>query len=54
LQQASGTRGGLFPVLEVDARNPRDVKTLLLALTSMLDMSERFPSRAGAGQGLHV
>lgn len=54
LHHAAGAVGGVFPVLEVDARSPRDVKTLLLALTSMLEMSERFPSRAGAGKGLHA
>lgn len=42
------------PVLEVDARSLHDVKTLLLTLTSMLDMSERFPLRAASGQGLHA
>lgn len=46
LNQTPGTVGGVLPVMEVDARSPRDVKTLLLALTSMLDMSERFPARA--------
>lgn len=42
------------PVLEVDARSLHDVKTLLLTLTAMLDMSERFPARASSGQGLHA
>ncbi len=51
--QAASAVGCAFPVLEVDARSPRDVKTLLLALTSMLDMSERFPSRTGSGKGMH-
>jgi len=53
LQLSAGAVGGAFPVLEMDARSPHDVKTLLLALTSMLDMSERFPSRAGTGRGAH-
>jgi signal recognition particle receptor subunit beta len=35
--------GGL-PILTIDARNPQNVRTLLLALTAMMDMSERFPS----------
>jgi signal recognition particle receptor subunit beta len=38
--------GGVTPVFETDARNSRDVRTLLMALTSMLDMLERFPLRA--------
>lgn len=42
------------PVLEADARSLHDVKTLLLALTSMLDMNERFPVRVAAGKGLHA
>jgi signal recognition particle receptor subunit beta len=39
--------GSVFPVLEVDARSADDVKTLLLVLTSMLEMCDRFPSRKG-------
>lgn len=53
-QQAAGVVGSAFPVLEVDARCGRDVKTLLLALTSMLDMVERFPARAALSKGLHA
>jgi signal recognition particle receptor subunit beta len=39
--------GGLgpVPVMEVDARNRRDVRALLLALTSMLEALERFRLR---------
>lgn len=46
-QCAEDTKGAVFPVLAVDARSPRDVKTVLLALTAMLDMCERFPVRKG-------
>lgn len=53
LQLSAGVVGGALPVLEMDARSPRDVKTVLLALTSMLDMSERFPARAGNSRSLH-
>lgn len=53
-EPASSTRWQAVPVLETDARSLHDVKTLLLALTSMLDMSERFPARSPAGQGLHA
>jgi len=41
-------RGGLVPVMEVDARDRRDVRTLLLALTSMLEMAVRVPGRSEA------
>lgn len=34
------------PIFRVDARERRDVTALLLALTAMLEMNERFPSRA--------
>jgi len=34
------------PILEVDARNRDDVRVLLLALTSLLEMSARVPGRA--------
>jgi signal recognition particle receptor subunit beta len=47
LQFAKSTIGGVFPVLEVDARSYEDVRTVLLVLTSMLDMCERFPVRKG-------
>ena len=53
-QTASGDRRQAVPVLETDARSLHDVKTLLLALTSMLDMNERFPARSSAGRGLHA
>ncbi|WP_141397483.1 ATP/GTP-binding protein [Polaromonas sp. AER18D-145] len=53
-EPASITRRQAVPVLETDARNLHDVKTLLLALTSMLDMNERFPARSSAGRGLHA
>lgn len=33
------------PILEVDARDPRDVRVLLLTLTAMLEMASRFPGR---------
>ncbi|MDO9400452.1 MAG: ATP/GTP-binding protein [Polaromonas sp.] len=42
------------PVLEADARSLHDVKTLLLALTSMLDMNERFPARGSSNKSLHA
>jgi uncharacterized protein len=45
---ATGTLGGVLPVLEVDARSYEDVRIVLLTLTSMLDMCERFPARKGA------
>ena len=44
---ATNAMGGVFPVLEVDARNHEDVKTVLLVLTSMLQMCERFPAHKG-------
>jgi len=47
LRFTTGTMGGVFPVLEVDARSYEDVRTVLLTLTSMLDMCERFPARKG-------
>lgn len=47
LQRAENTKGGVCPVLTVDARSLRDVRTVLLALTAMLDMCERFPQRKG-------
>lgn len=34
------------PVFRIDARDRRDVTSLLLALTAMLEMNERFPARA--------
>lgn len=33
------------PVLEIDARDPRDVRVLLLTLTALLEMASRIPSR---------
>jgi uncharacterized protein len=33
------------PMLEVDARDPRDVQVLLLTLTAMLEMANRIPGR---------
>jgi uncharacterized protein len=39
-------RTGPVPVMEVDARDKRDVRALLLALTSMLEMAVRVPVRA--------
>jgi signal recognition particle receptor subunit beta len=50
-QQSFGAMGGALPVLEVDARSARDVKTLLLALTSMMDMTKRFPGRVPLAPG---
>lgn len=44
----------VVPVLEADARSLHDVKTLLLALTSMLDMNERFPARGSSNKSLHA
>ena len=45
-RRVTPTLGGVTPVFEADARSSRDVRTLLMALTSMLDMFERFPQRA--------
>ncbi len=42
---------GPVPVLPVDARAPADVRALLLTLTSMLEVTARFPVRGGAGTG---
>jgi uncharacterized protein len=39
------TQGSPVPVMEVDARDRRDVRLLLLALTSMLEMAVRVPVR---------
>lgn len=44
-------RGGKYndqslPLCTTDARNADDIRTLLLALTSMLEIQERFPQRA--------
>jgi len=33
------------PVLEIDGRDPRDVRILLLTLTAQLEMANRLPSR---------
>lgn len=46
-RHATATHGSTVPVLEVDARSRHDVRTLLLVLTSMLEMCERFPVRKG-------
>jgi len=46
--------GAACPVLIVDARSRRDVRALLLALTSMLDISERFPWRVDSSKKFHV
>jgi signal recognition particle receptor subunit beta len=46
LRCVTPTLGGVTPVFETDARSPRDVRTLLMTLTSMLDMFERYPLRA--------
>jgi signal recognition particle receptor subunit beta len=46
--------GAACPVLAVDARSRRDVRALLLALTAMLDISERFPWRLDSGRKLHA
>jgi signal recognition particle receptor subunit beta len=44
--RAASALGGVAPVFEADARNARDVRTLLMTLTSMMDMVERFPTRS--------
>lgn len=41
-----GSRERCIPVLEVDARSWQDMRTLLLTLTSMLEMNERFAKAA--------
>jgi signal recognition particle receptor subunit beta len=43
-------RSGPVPVMEVDARDRRDVRALLLALTSMLEMAVRVPLRGESRQ----
>lgn len=49
LQQRGGVYGRQsLPVCTADARSADDVKTLLLALTSMLEIQERFPQRSAA------
>jgi signal recognition particle receptor subunit beta len=48
LGHAASTVGGVTPVLEVDARSPSDVRALLLVLTAMLEMCDRFPLRRGS------
>jgi uncharacterized protein len=40
---------GPVPVMEVDARQRRDVRALLLCLASMLEITGRFPMRSAAG-----
>ena len=51
LQSVPGVLGGAAsPVLAIDARRRRDVRALLMALTSMLDISERFPWRVESGR----
>jgi signal recognition particle receptor subunit beta len=42
---ASDFGGQRLPVLRVDARKKNDVRSMLLALTSMLEIEERFPRR---------
>jgi signal recognition particle receptor subunit beta len=44
--RAASGMAGVAPIFEVDARHARDVRTLLMTLTSMLDMFERFPVRS--------
>lgn len=39
---------GPVPVLDVDAREPGDVRALLVALAAMMELVARFPPRAGA------
>lgn len=38
------------PLLAVDAREPGQVRVLLIALAAMLEMAERFPARGGAAR----
>jgi uncharacterized protein len=45
-QHAADLGGSTIPVFRTDARERRDVRNLLLALTSMMDFAERFPRRA--------
>ncbi|MGZ5179545.1 MAG: GTP-binding protein [Ramlibacter sp.] len=42
---------GPVPVLEVDARDRRDVRALLLGLAAMLEVAQRVPLRAAAAPG---
>lgn len=44
-KNASDFGGQRMPVLRVDARKRSDVRSMLLALTSMLEIEERFPRR---------
>lgn len=47
-EQASDLGGERIPVLRADARQRRDVRNLLLALTAMLEFDERLGASAGA------
>lgn len=41
----------LPPVMAIDAREPQHVRTLLVTLTAMLEMAERYPSRSTQAAG---
>lgn len=39
------------PVMAIDARDPEHVRTLLVTLTAMLEMAQRYPSRSTRAAG---